>query len=73
MHTIPYTTISQSYVNQASKRGLQRQQGQPRSVTCSQRCSGAIHLQLDEVHALWEWRVPMDRYRALLTESFERL
>src|SRR5712691_6014554 len=32
-----------------------------------------IMLELDDIHALWERRVPIDRYSALLKESFDIL
>ncbi len=32
-----------------------------------------IMLELDDIHALWERRIPIDRYAALLTESFDVL
>ena len=32
-----------------------------------------LMLELDDTHALWERRVPIDRYQTLLTESFETL
>src|SRR5947199_4653211 len=44
IHTISRTTISQYYVNQAVKRGVERQQVQPGSVTFIQRFGGAINL-----------------------------
>ena len=47
MHTIIRTTIAQYYVNQAVKRGVERQQVQPGSVTFLQRFGGA--LQLNEI------------------------
>jgi len=44
IHTIIRTTISQYYVNQAVKRGVERQKVQPGSVTFIQRFGGAINL-----------------------------
>ena len=44
IHTILRTTISQYYVNQAVKRGVERQKVQPGSVTFIQRFGGAINL-----------------------------
>jgi peptidoglycan/xylan/chitin deacetylase (PgdA/CDA1 family) len=32
-----------------------------------------IMLELDDVHAMWERRVPVDRYATLLTDSFDAL
>jgi hypothetical protein len=32
-----------------------------------------ILLELDDVHAMWERRVPVDRYATLLTDSFDIL
>ena len=32
-----------------------------------------IMLELDDIHSLWERRIPIDRYAALLTESFDVL
>lgn len=36
-------------------------------------CALPMLLELDDVHAMWERRVPVDRYAALLTESFDVL
>jgi hypothetical protein len=44
VHPIIRTTMAQYYVNQAVTRGVARQQVQPGSVTCIQRCGGAMHL-----------------------------
>src|SRR2546422_8621886 len=44
VHTIIRTTIGQYYVNQAVKRGLERQKVQPGSVTFIQRFGSAINL-----------------------------
>jgi Transposase zinc-binding domain len=44
VHTIVRTTIGQYYVNQAVKRGLERQQVQPGSVTFIQRFGSAINV-----------------------------
>jgi hypothetical protein len=46
VHTIIRTTIAQYYVNQAVKRGVERQRVQPGSVTFLQRCGGALQLNL---------------------------
>jgi Putative transposase len=46
VHTIVRTTIAQYYVNQAVKRGIERQQVQPRSVTFLQRFGGSLNLNL---------------------------
>src|SRR5262245_30488047 len=44
VHTIIRTTIAQYYVNQAVKRGVERQKVQPGSVTFLQRFGGALQL-----------------------------
>jgi len=49
VHTIIRTTIAQYYVNQAVTRGVARQKVQPGSVTCIQRCGGAMHLHVHVV------------------------
>jgi hypothetical protein len=46
VHTIIRTTIAQYYVNQAVKRGIERQQVQPGSVTFLQRFGGSLDLNL---------------------------
>ena len=46
VHTIIRTTIAQYYVNQAVKRGVERQRVQPGSVTFLQRFGGALQLNL---------------------------
>ena len=46
MHTIICTTIAQFYVNQAVKRGAERQKVQPGSVTFLQRFGGALNANL---------------------------
>ena len=46
VHTIIRTTIAQYYVNQAVKRGVERQRVQPGSVPFLQRFGGALQLNL---------------------------
>jgi hypothetical protein len=46
LHTIIRTTISKYYVNQAVKRGVERQKVQPGSVTFIQRFGGALNLKV---------------------------
>jgi hypothetical protein len=46
IHTIIHTTISQYYVKQAVKSGVERQQVQPGSVTFIQRFGGALNLMM---------------------------
>jgi len=46
VHTIIRTTIAQYYVNQAVKRGMERQKVHPGSVTFLQRFGGALQLNL---------------------------
>jgi Putative transposase len=46
VHTIIRTTIAQYYVNQAVKRGIERQQVQPGSVTFLQRFGGSLNMNL---------------------------
>src|SRR5262245_13795276 len=46
VHTIMRTTIAQYYVNQAVRRGAERQKVQPGSVTFLQRFGGALQLNL---------------------------
>ena len=48
MHCIIRTTIAQFYVNQAVKRGAERQKVQPGSVTFLQRFGGALQLNLHD-------------------------
>src|SRR5437870_11390626 len=59
MHTIIRTTISQYYVNQAVKRGVERQQVQAGSVTFIQRFGGALNL---NVH-FGTFRIPVDSFQ----------
>ena len=44
VHTIIRTSIAQYYVNQAVKRGAERQKVQPGAVTFLQRLCGALQL-----------------------------
>src|SRR3982074_2176739 len=69
MHAIIRTTIAQYDVNQAVKRGVERQQVQPGSVTFIQRCGGALNL---HVHFHWIFLegVYLDRAEAGLTPRF---
>jgi hypothetical protein len=60
IHTILRTTISQYYVNQAVKRGVERQQVQPGSVTFIQRFGGAINLNV-HYHVVFLEGVYLDR------------
>jgi len=69
MHTIIRTTISQYDVNQAVKRGVERQQVQPGSVTCIQRFGGAINLHV-HFHGVFLEGVYLDRTEAGLKPRF---
>jgi hypothetical protein len=60
VHTIIRRTISQYYVNQAVKRGVDRKTAQAGSVTCVQRFGGAINLNL-HYHVLFLEGVYVDR------------
>jgi len=60
IHTIIRTTISQYYVNQAVKRGVERQKVQPGSVTFIQRFGSAINLNL-HFHCVFLEGVYLDR------------
>src|SRR3989442_4405609 len=60
VHTIIRTTIGQYYVNQAVKRGLERQKVQPGSVTFIQRFGSAINLNV-HYHVVFLEGVYLDR------------
>jgi hypothetical protein len=60
VHMIIRTTIAQFYVNQAVKRGAERQKVQPGSVTFLQRCGGALQLNLHD-HVIVMEGVCLDR------------
>jgi len=60
VHTIIRTTIAQYYVNQAVKRGIERQQVQPGSVTFLQRFCGSLNLNL-HFHVVFLEGVYLDR------------
>src|SRR5262245_20973015 len=69
IHTILRTTISQYYVNQAVKRGVERQQVQPGSVTFIQRFGGALNLNV-HFHCVFLEGVYLERTEAGLTPRF---
>ncbi len=69
MHTIIRTTIAQYYVNQAVKRGVERQQVQPGSVTFIQRFGGALNLNV-HFHCVFLEGVYLDRTEAGLKPRF---
>src|SRR5207237_5670827 len=69
IHTISRTTISQYYVNQAVKRGVERQQVQPGSVTFIQRFGGALNLNV-HFHCIFLEGVYLDRTEAGLKPRF---
>jgi putative transposase len=69
MHTIIRTTIAQYYVNQAVKRGVERQQVQPGSVTFIQRFGGALNLNV-HFHCIFLEDVYLDRAEAGLKPRF---
>src|SRR5713101_754033 len=69
MHTIIRTTIAQYYVNQAVKRGVERQQVQPGSVTFIQRFGGALNLNV-HLHCIFLEGVYLDRAEAGLKPRF---
>ena len=60
VQTIIRTTIALYYVHQAVKRGIERQQVQPGSMTFLQRFGGAINLHV-HVHVLFLAGVSLDR------------
>jgi hypothetical protein len=63
IHTIIRTTISQYYVNQAVKCGVERQQVQPGSVTSIQRFGGVLNLNV-HFHCVFLEGVYLDRTEA---------
>jgi hypothetical protein len=69
MHTIIRTTIAQYYVNQAVKRGVERQQVQPGSVTFIQRFGGVLNLNV-HFHCIFLEGVYLDRAEAGLKPRF---
>jgi hypothetical protein len=60
VHTIIRTTVAQYYVNQAVKRGVERQKVQPGSVTFIQCFSSAMNLHL-HFHCVFFEGVYLDR------------
>jgi hypothetical protein len=60
VHTIIRTTIAQHYMNQYVKSSIERQKVQPGSVTCIQRCGGAINLHV-HYHVLFLEGIYLDR------------
>src|SRR6266853_6402294 len=69
MHTIIRTTTAQYYVNQAVKRGVERQQVQPGSVTFIQCFGSAINLNV-HLHCIFIEGVYLDRTEAGLKPRF---
>jgi Putative transposase len=69
VHTIIRTTIAQYYVNQAVKRGVERQHVQPGSVSFIQRFGGSINLNL-HFHVISLESVYLDRAEAGLKPRF---
>jgi hypothetical protein len=69
VHTIIRRTISQYYINQAVKHGLDRKQVQPGSVTFIQRFGGSINLHL-HFHMLFLEGVYVDRTEKGLKPRF---
>ena len=69
VHTIVRTTIAQYYVNQAVKRGSERQKVQPGSVTFIQRFGGALNLNV-HYHVVFLEGVYLDRTEAGLKPRF---
>ena len=72
IHTILRTTISQYYVNQAVKRGVERQKVQPGSVTFIQRFGGAINLNV-HFHCGFLEGVYLDRTEVGLKPRFVKV
>jgi hypothetical protein len=60
VHTIIHTTIAQYYVNQAVKRGVERQKVQPGSVTFIQRFGSALNVNV-HYHLIFLEGVYLDR------------
>jgi len=69
VHGIIRTTITQFYVNQAVKRGAERQTVPPGSVTFLQRCGGALQLNFHS-HVICTEGVFLDRRDQGLTPRF---
>src|SRR5712692_11730458 len=69
VHTIIRTTVAQYDVNQAVKRGVERQKVQPGSVTFIQRFGSAINLNL-HFHCVFIEGVYLDRTAAGLKPRF---
>src|SRR5262249_25174484 len=69
VHTICRTPIGQYDVNQAVKRGIERQQVQPGSVTCIQRVGSALNLH-GHFHGVVLEGVYLDRTAAGLKPRF---
>ena len=69
VQTIIRTTIAQYYVNQAVKRGSERQKVQPGSVTFIQRFGGALNLNV-HYHVVFLEGVYLDRTEAGLKPRF---
>jgi hypothetical protein len=72
MHTIVRTTIAQYYVNQAVKRGAERQKVQPGSVSFIQRFGSSINLNL-HFHVVFLEGVYLDRTEAGLKPRFVKV
>jgi hypothetical protein len=68
-HTIIRTTIAQFYVNEAVKRGAERQKVQAGSVTFLQRCGGSLNANLHD-HVMALEGVVLDRTEQGLTPRF---
>jgi hypothetical protein len=69
VHTIIRRAISQYYVNEAVKRGVDRKTAQAGSVTCVQRFGGSVNLHL-HYHVLFLEGVYVDRTAQGLTPRF---
>jgi hypothetical protein len=72
VHTIIRRAISQYYVNEAVKRGMDRKKLQAGSVTCVQRFGGSINLHL-HYHILFVEGVYVDRTDQGLTPRFVKV
>jgi len=72
MYTIIRTTISQYYVNQAVKRGVERQQVQSGSVTFIQRFGSTLNLNV-HFHCVFLEGVYLDRTEAGLKPRFVKV
>src|SRR5438093_8336309 len=69
IHTIIRTTIAQYYINQAVKRGVERQRVQPGSVSFIQRFGGSMNLNV-HFHVVFLEGVYLDRTEAGLKPRF---